>query len=402
MIQSLQDAVLQPERDAALKQVADAGRFANVYVGYADKTAKFSKLEGIPPGYDPTARPWYKQAVAAGQPVVTPPYVSASTGKLVVTFATPVVRDGGVKAVVGGDVVMDTVVANVKAIHPTPASFGMLVAKSGEIVAHTDDKLTLKPVTELVPALSTDKLAALIDAKSPMEVDVAGSAKLLGARAIPGTDWMVIVALDKGEATAGMRSVLIASIIALVLIAGVAAIVVWGVATMSLRGLSTVRDAMDAIGSGDGDLTQRLPADGNDEVAQIARAFNTFADKLCTIMRQIRDASESVRACRRQYRPVAPHRIRRRQPRADRGLDGRNHRHRQPVRQLSATRQRIRHCRLARGGGWRRGDRGSHHHHGPDRKRLGQGLRHHRRDRRHRLPDQHPGAQRCGRSRSGR
>ncbi|MCY1254436.1 Methyl-accepting chemotaxis protein (MCP) signaling domain protein [compost metagenome] len=113
---------------------------------------------------------------------------------------------------------------------------------------------------------------------------------------VPGTDWMVIVALDKAEATAGMRSVLIASVIALVLIAGMAAAVVWGVATMSLRGLSTVRDAMDAIGSGDGDLTQRLPADGNDEVAQIARAFNTFADKLCTIMRQIRDASESVRA----------------------------------------------------------------------------------------------------------
>lgn len=225
MIQSLQDTVLQPKPDAALKQVADAGLFTKVYVGYADKTSKFSDPKGVPPGYDPTARPWYKQAAAAGKPVVTPPYVAASTGKLVVTFATPVVRDGEVKAVVSGDVAMDTVIANFKAIHPTPASFGMLVAESGEIVAHTDDKLTPKPVTELVPALGTDKLAALIDAKSPMEVDVAGSAKLLGARPIPGTDWMVIVALDKSEATAGMRSVLIASVIALVLIAGMSEIV---------------------------------------------------------------------------------------------------------------------------------------------------------------------------------
>ena len=296
MINSLQDAVLQPEPDAALRQIADAGRFANVYVGYADKTAKFSKPEGIPPDYDPTGRPWYKQAAAAGKPVVTPPYVDAGTGKLVVAFAVPVIRDGGIKAVVSGDVAMDTVVANVKAIHPTPASFGMLVAKSGEIVAHTDDKLTLKPVTDLIPALTADKLGTLARATTPLQVDVGGSAKLLGARAIAGTDWMVIVALDKAEATAGMRSVLIASVIALVLIAGVAAIVVWGVATMSLRGLGTVRDAMDAIGSGDGDLTQRLPAHGNDEVAQIARAFNTFADKLCTTMRQIREASESVRA----------------------------------------------------------------------------------------------------------
>ncbi len=296
MIDSLQDAVLQPEPDAALKQIADAGGFTNVYVGYADKTAKFSKPEGIPPGYDPTGRPWYKQAAAAGKPVVTPPYVDAGTGKLVVAFAVPVIRDGGVKAVVSGDVAMDTVVANVKAIHPTPASFGMLVARSGEIVAHTDDKLTLKPVTDLVPALTADKLGTLAGAKTPLQVDIGGSAKLLGARAIPGTDWLVIVALDQAEATAGMRSALVASVIALVLIAGVAAIVVWVVATLSLRGLGTVRDAMDAIGSGGGDLTQRLPAHGNDEVAQIARAFNTFADKLCTTMRQIRDASESVRA----------------------------------------------------------------------------------------------------------
>jgi methyl-accepting chemotaxis protein len=87
-----------------------------------------------------------------------------------------------------------------------------------------------------------------------------------------------------------------ASVLALVIIACVAAAVVGAVATLSFRRLSAVRDAMHAIGTGDGDLTQRLPADGSDEVAQIARAFNTFADKLCTTMRQIRDASESVRA----------------------------------------------------------------------------------------------------------
>ncbi|SOY39615.1 hypothetical protein CBM2592_A10145 [Cupriavidus taiwanensis] len=161
---------------------------------------------GIPPGYGPTGRPWYQQAAAAGKPVVTPPYVDAGTGKLVVAFAAPVVRDGAVQAVVSGDVAMDTVIANVKAIHPSPASFGMLVARNGDIVAHTDDKLTLKPVTELVPALSADQLAALAGAKTPLEVDVHGSPKLLGARAIAGTDWLVIVALDKAGASAGMRS----------------------------------------------------------------------------------------------------------------------------------------------------------------------------------------------------
>ncbi|WP_176058280.1 methyl-accepting chemotaxis protein [Paraburkholderia sp. BCC1876] len=295
MIDSLQDAVLQPDPLTALKQVAAAGKFTNVYVGYADKTWKFTDPTGIPPDYNPTGRPWYKQAATAGKPVVTPPYVDMGTGKLVVSFAAPVVRDGVVKAVVSGDVAMDSVIANVKAIHPTPASFGMLIDASGHIVAHPDSKLTLKPVSDLVPALTSDKLATLLSTEHPLEVDVNGSAKLLRTEAIPGTDWYAVVALDKAEATAGMRSLLTASLIALVVIAGIAAAVVAAVTAVSFKRLSNVRDAMDAIGSGDGDLTHRLPADGNDEVAQIARSFNTFIDKLSHVMRQIRDASESVR-----------------------------------------------------------------------------------------------------------
>jgi len=47
----------------------------------------------MPPGYDPTARPWYQQAVAASKPILTVPYIDAS-GKLVVTF-TEAIRDKG-------------------------------------------------------------------------------------------------------------------------------------------------------------------------------------------------------------------------------------------------------------------------------------------------------------------
>ncbi|HEV3427941.1 MAG TPA: methyl-accepting chemotaxis protein [Paraburkholderia sp.] len=295
MIESLQDAVLQPDPVPMLKQIATAGGFTNVYVGYADKTAKFSDATGIPPDYDPTGRPWYKQAVAAGKGVVTPPYVDVGTGKLVVAFATPVIRDGQVKGVISGDLAMDSVIANVRSIHPTPASFGMLVDSTGAIVAHDDAKLTLKPVTDVAPSLSADKLATLFAATRPMPVDVNGDIKLMRAQAIAGTDWRVIVAFDRADALAGMRSLLTVSLITLVVIAVVAALVVGAATSVSFKRLSTVRDAMDAISAGEGDLTQRLPATGNDEVAQIARSFNGFMDKLRDVMRHIRDASQSVR-----------------------------------------------------------------------------------------------------------
>ncbi|MBN3756022.1 HAMP domain-containing protein [Paraburkholderia sp. Tr-20389] len=295
MIGSLQDAVLQSDPVPALKHVAAAGGFTNVYVGYANKTARFSDAAGVPADYDPTGRPWYKQAAAAGRGVVTPPYVDVVTGKLVVAFAAPVVRDGVVKAVVSGDVAMDSVIANVKAIRPTPGSFGMLVDSSGQIIAHPDEKLTLKPLAVLTPDLTLERIAEALNAALPVDVKIAGSTKLVRAEVVPGTDWRIVVALDKWDATSGMRSLLHASVIALIVISCLAAGVVAAVTAASFQRLAKVRNAMEAISAGEGDLTQRLPADGGDEVAQIARAFNSFMDMLRCVMLEIREASESVR-----------------------------------------------------------------------------------------------------------
>src|SRR5215469_14781131 len=80
---SLEDVALEPEPIPTFKRIMAAGGFVNVYAGYADKSAKFGDPTGVPSDYDPTGRPWYKQAVAAGKPVVTAPYVDAGSGKLV-------------------------------------------------------------------------------------------------------------------------------------------------------------------------------------------------------------------------------------------------------------------------------------------------------------------------------
>lgn len=297
MIVSLEDATLQADPAVALKQVAAAGAFTSVYVGYPNKTAKFSDPTGVPTNYDPTVRPWYRQAVDAGKPVVTPPYIDMGSGKLVVTFAAPILREGILKGVVSGDVTMDSVIANIKSIHPTPASFGMLVDGHGRIVALNDPKMTLKPVTDLFADLKFTDLVSSSSSEhvAPIEAHVGNSAKLLRARGVTGTDWMIVTALDKSDATAGILSQLHASLIALVILVAVASLVISTVTGAVFRRLSRVRDAMNSIGSGTGDLTQRLPDDGSDEVSQIARSFNSFVSLINTVISQIRDASEIVR-----------------------------------------------------------------------------------------------------------
>ncbi len=290
-VSSLQKAALSEDPVPVFTQVAQAGGFINVYVGYASKAAKFSNPDGVPADYDPTIRPWYQQAVKADAPVVTAPYVDAGSGKLVVTFAVPVKENGTLKAVVSGDVSMDSVVANVHGISPTPNSSGMLLDSDGTIIAANDGKLTLKPYTDAIGGVA---LSELLSGKAAHGT-FADTDKEFIATKVNGTQWQLVVALDSADSTTGLRAQLKASamsLVVLVLIAG--ALMHWIVATM-LKRLVTIRDAMNAISNGTDDLSQRLPEQGNDEVAQIAHAFNAFSDKLSVVMMKLRDSSTSVK-----------------------------------------------------------------------------------------------------------
>ena len=279
-----------------LKTAEQAGTFDLAYVGFADKHFVFSQDRKRAADYDPTARPWYQQAASAGGPVITPPYIGASTGKLVVTFAEPLGGKGSVAAVLAADVMMDAVVQNVASIKPTPASYAFLIDGSGKIIAHPDSKLTLKPLADLDAGMTPQTLSAIEQSGAGGDVRLDGRAGILHVSKVPGSDWLLVTVLDRAEATAALSSMLRSSVLTAVLVLVLAALVLSALVARALRRLGLVRDAMEAIAVGDGDLTSRLDASGQDELAQIARAFNQFVEKIATVLVQIRSISTLVRS----------------------------------------------------------------------------------------------------------
>ena len=295
IVKAALDVVQDPEPARSLLMLQHAGQFQTVYFGYADKHYIFAEPRNLPPDYDPTARPWYTLAAQAGKSVVTPPYVSASDGQLVVTFAEPVLGGGALKAVAAADVGMGEVVSNVKSIHPTPSSFAFLVSSDGKVIAHTDARFTLKPVTDLSASLSADKLTAASGVSEQLPVDIGGRPVLLTVVPVHGTSWLLVVALDEAEALAPIGRMLSSSLLVSLLVLVVAGLLLAGLLSQRLGRLLQLRDAMREIGSGDGDLTRSLSTQGHDELAEIASSFNTFTHKLAVVLAQIRDASGSVR-----------------------------------------------------------------------------------------------------------
>ena len=293
-VQTLSDSIPIGDGDPVpmLKLIAGSGDFIAVTLGLPDKSA-YSSVH-LPSGYDPTGRPWYKLALETGHPLVTNAYLDAGTGKPTFSFVAPALRNGSFKGAISAGVLLEGVSDIVSGIHPTPSSLAFLVDKDGNLLALANTKLLMKPATELAPALTRDKLAALQAAAAPVPVTIDGATKLLRAHPVAGTAWSLVLALDQSDVTAGMHAMATTSLIAIVVIALIAAAVVGALTNAMFKRILLVRDALTDVASGSGDLSKRLPVTGQDEASQIAHAFNLFAQKVNAILLQIRESSESV------------------------------------------------------------------------------------------------------------
>ncbi len=72
-----------------------------------------------------------------------------------------------------------------------------------------------------------------------------------------------------------------------VLVAAFVGIVGFIISTMIERNILTVVKTLDEISKGEGDLTQRLESNGDDEIGQLVNSFNAFMGKLQNIISQV-------------------------------------------------------------------------------------------------------------------
>lgn len=295
ILEAARTPVIDNDPLAPLVQLAESGGFLTAFFGQSD--GRHLSSDGWVPGsdFDPRQREWYQAATKQDRTIVSLPYVDANSNQLVVSFATPVKRNGRLYGVIGGDVVIDNLVSQVNAIRPTPSSFAFLSSGGETVIAHPDAALTLKPLSRISDTLSPasiEQLSAAPDTWEPINVD--GLDKRLSVTPIAGTDWELGVALDEHEATAGLRAILKSSLLTLIVIIAVTALLLSLWLKRAFAGLERARDALDDIASGEGDLTRRLPEQGSDEVAQICGAFNRFVGKMEAVLVDVRTSSDSV------------------------------------------------------------------------------------------------------------
>ncbi len=134
------------------------------------------------------------------------------------------------------------------------------------------------------------------------ELDYRGVVVLATAAPVPGTDWGLIVKTDRAEAMAPVRQLRQILLICLVLAIAVAAIAALMLARLLTKPITDLTEA--ALMIANGDLNRRIRTMTQDELGQLARAFNEMADKLIdanqTLERRVREKTQALSLANRQ------------------------------------------------------------------------------------------------------
>lgn len=92
------------------------------------------------------------------------------------------------------------------------------------------------------------------------------------------------------------------------LIGGVALLIglfiAWLIGRSITRPIANAVQAMDDIAQGEGDLTKRLDTNGEDEIAQLGRAFNQFAEKVRRMVVQVAGSTSQLASAAEQLATV--------------------------------------------------------------------------------------------------
>lgn len=289
---SIKLAVDKPDPVPYLKAAEKSGLDLAYFVR-ADKSYAFTRKQKE--GYDGTQRAWYKQAAAAGGPAITPVYPDSVSGYLTVSFVEPVIKNGKTIAVVGSDMKLTSMTKKVSGIHPYDKSFAFLIDKdSGKILAGANPKLSMKPISDLSPQLGTTLVSSLAKDGKHATVSIDGEKQFVYALPVAHTPWILGIVVNRAVALAAVTNLIWLAVgiaIACLIIAGMLMALF---VRRQLSRLLVVRNVLQDIASGEGDLTRRVDESGRDELTHIARAFNLFADKISAVLIRIRTASESV------------------------------------------------------------------------------------------------------------
>lgn len=240
------------------------------YVGTEDGVMLRRPYFDYDSSYDPRTREWYEAAMnAPGETFVSDPYISASTGELVITIARQLEDSTGV---VGIDLSIQTIADIANNISVGESGYFSVIAKDNEMTSNIDKD-----------AAGDQALLDYLQQQNGL-TNVVTTNDL--------TNWQIVATIVNKDAMSAAFSTVKKNIITIVICLMINGIIVVLLISSIVTPLHHLNDSSKLIS--EGDLTTRLDVSSKDEVGQLGHSFNAMRDNLRELISQVNNSSVVV------------------------------------------------------------------------------------------------------------
>lgn len=278
----------------------DVMRYFEMYMGMHPEVASISMgteegyyyrypKQEAKPGFDPRTRDWYKNAMAnKGTAIITPPYLSAVTGEVIVTIARTTDDGSGVVGITLG-------IEQIK-----KAASSVQIGKDGYVLILDQDKKYVVHPTMKAGEVAQESFydQAYQSESGSFSYTLNGDEKSMLFTTNKLTGWKIGGTMLIREITEAVQPIFINTVITIVaclLLGGcLIAVILRGV----IRSIKLLH--AQAVKISNGILTETIEVQSNDEIGELAQAFQQMQSDLRTLIQDVETRAEQVAASSEQ------------------------------------------------------------------------------------------------------
>ncbi|WP_342665182.1 methyl-accepting chemotaxis protein [Vibrio rhizosphaerae] len=236
---------------------------------------------------------WYQQGRSSDTVSVTPPYLGSSKQKYWVSILEKI--KGGV---VSTDMALEFLSQIVNESNKIPGAVALILDEDSRILATTSSALK---VGDLLKNKDWgDRLTSQMVAHESTHLDYVldGTDKLMFSHRIHlgQKNWYYMIGLNKSVVFAQLTKARNSAVIFSLLACVVSVVVTYFLIQLLYRPILSLKETIQGLASGEGDLTQRLKVESHDDLGQISQGVNQFIENLQSMMLDIQKYCHSLQA----------------------------------------------------------------------------------------------------------
>jgi methyl-accepting chemotaxis protein len=262
--------------------------------------------------YFTSKRPWWGQALKRDRLFITKPEIDANDGSIVTSIKSTVYgSEKQLLGVVGIDVLSSEVKSKlVDTMKYQNLGFGFLYSKEGQIISFPDRNNRID-MSKLPTLDKVDSIFSDADGFSELLQKNQSSSEILSNVTWQGEEYLVVVGSVLDEtleldwrigfmvpqtviSDPVNESIIFSIIMVIVVVLLTSGVTVFAIKKLLTNPLMKIVTAMDDIATGDGDLTQRINMNRNDELGQLSTSFNLFVENIQKIIKQCSVTTDQV------------------------------------------------------------------------------------------------------------